>query len=92
MATEAKPASPQYTLGQRVEVLATDFPGVWETGTIVAMQRVEVLVTDADTGTTAVADWGYDGCWDVQVARNNDRPPVWQLVAERGGNKYIQAL
>ena len=41
MAPEAKPASPEYTVGQRVEILATDFPGVWETATIVAVDLMD---------------------------------------------------
>ncbi len=74
-----KPASPKYTVGQRVEVLATDFqtpgfPGVWELGMV-----------------TAVEPW-RTGRWYVEVARNNGGSPIWHTVGTRDGNKYIKAL
>jgi len=89
---------PEYTPGQRVEVLVIDFqtpgfPEVWETGTIAVMQRAEYLGIDPVTGRTAVVvDLTDDVRWDVQVARGNGRPPIWQLVGHRGGNNRIRAL
>ena len=88
---------PKYTPGQRVELLATDFetdgfPEVWMTGTIVAMQRVELLGIDPVTGRTAVVDLMDDVRWDVEVALDNGRRPRWAVVGQRGGNKLIRAL
>ena len=71
--------SPKYTVGQRVEVLATDFetpsfPEVWMPGTV------------------RVVDPMDSGRWDVEVDRDNGRTGVRQVVGQRGGDNLIRAL
>jgi len=78
MATEAKPASPKYTPGQRVEVLAFDYAttggeAVWTCGTVTAVEPT------------------YPECWNVEVARDGGKL-YWQEIGQRGGDNLIRAL
>jgi len=80
MATEAKPASPKYTPGQRVEVLAFDFetPGfseVWMPVTITAVDPTD------------------SGRW-VEVRRDNGRysRQILRKYGKRSRNNRIRAL
>jgi len=78
MATEAKPASPEYTVGRRVEVRVFHFAidrtrTVWTCGTVTAVEPTD------------------PGCWEVEVARDNGKP-FWQLVDGDDGDDRIRAL
>lgn len=71
--------TPRYTVGQRVEVHATDFdtpgfPRVWMPGTV-----TEIVAHDS-------------GHSDVVVARDNGKPPVWKRVGKRGGSPSLRAV
>lgn len=79
MATEAKPASPKYAVGERVEVRVFDskttgLSDAWTSGTITAVDLMD------------------NGRWSVVVTRDNGRPPVRHGVAKRGKSKYIRAF
>jgi len=72
-----KPASPKYTVGQHVEVLAFDFetpgfPAVWMPGTVTAVEPMA------------------SGRWDVEITRANGKPPLRQIVGKRGGNRCLR--